>query len=204
MPACTLCGMATDKQIATNRENAKKSTGPRTDAGKAASSRNALFHGLTANEFFVLKEQEPLFEKYSSGLLADIRPEGALEMDVFIQLVHAGWTLHRCRLAEIESYNNSDIDGETLLTWENEADLERIENYTRRSERAYHRALKELRALQTERAFRRSIEPSNVDRVEESPLIAFRSFLPKPKPLSKPLPPLKGIENEPEPTDRAA
>lgn len=39
--------MATEKQIAANRANAKRSTGPRTVAGKLRSSRNALRHGLS-------------------------------------------------------------------------------------------------------------------------------------------------------------
>jgi len=39
--------MATDKQIAANRRNAQKSTGPKSLAGRARSSRNSLRHGLT-------------------------------------------------------------------------------------------------------------------------------------------------------------
>lgn len=39
--------MTTDRQRAANRENARKSTGPRTRAGKASSSSNARQHGLT-------------------------------------------------------------------------------------------------------------------------------------------------------------
>jgi hypothetical protein len=38
----------TEAQINANRENAQKSTGPRTAEGKAASSRNGLKHGLRA------------------------------------------------------------------------------------------------------------------------------------------------------------
>jgi hypothetical protein len=38
--------MATEKQIAANRANAKRSTGPRTAAGKMKSSRNAFRHAL--------------------------------------------------------------------------------------------------------------------------------------------------------------
>jgi hypothetical protein len=38
--------MPSDRQIAANRKNAKKSTGPRSDAGRAASRSNALRHGL--------------------------------------------------------------------------------------------------------------------------------------------------------------
>jgi hypothetical protein len=38
--------MATDRQIAANRRNASKSTGPRTSAGKRRASGNAYRHGL--------------------------------------------------------------------------------------------------------------------------------------------------------------
>jgi nitrate reductase beta subunit len=39
--------MATEKQIAANRANAKRSTGPKTAAGKLKSSGNAYRHGLS-------------------------------------------------------------------------------------------------------------------------------------------------------------
>ncbi len=40
--------MATEKQIAANRENAKRSTGPKTVAGRLKSSRNAYRHGFSS------------------------------------------------------------------------------------------------------------------------------------------------------------
>jgi hypothetical protein len=39
--------MASDRKIAANRTNAKKSTGPRSAQGKSRAKRNALKHGLT-------------------------------------------------------------------------------------------------------------------------------------------------------------
>ena len=39
--------MASDKQIAANRRNARKATGPRSAAGKKRASRNAYRHGLS-------------------------------------------------------------------------------------------------------------------------------------------------------------
>jgi hypothetical protein len=38
--------LPSDRQIAANRNNAKKSTGPRSEAGRQASRRNARRHGL--------------------------------------------------------------------------------------------------------------------------------------------------------------
>src|SRR5689334_21446643 len=43
--------MASERQRAANRANAKRSTGPKTPAGKLRSSRNALKHGLSALVF---------------------------------------------------------------------------------------------------------------------------------------------------------
>jgi hypothetical protein len=40
--------MSSEKQIAANRRNARKSRGPKTPAGKTVSSRNALRHGLAS------------------------------------------------------------------------------------------------------------------------------------------------------------
>jgi hypothetical protein len=40
--------MATEKQIAANRRNAAKSTGPRTEQGKARAKMNAFRHGFAA------------------------------------------------------------------------------------------------------------------------------------------------------------
>jgi hypothetical protein len=40
--------VATDQQIAGNRRNAKRSTGPRSRAGRERSSRNSFRHGLAA------------------------------------------------------------------------------------------------------------------------------------------------------------
>lgn len=41
--------MASDRQIAANRRNARRSTGPRSSAGKSRASRNSYRHGLSAN-----------------------------------------------------------------------------------------------------------------------------------------------------------
>jgi len=49
--------MASKRQIAANRKNATKSTGPRSEAGREASRSNARRHGLA-----IAIETEPAFE----------------------------------------------------------------------------------------------------------------------------------------------
>ena len=49
--------MTTDAQNEANRRNAKKSTGPRSQAGKAVASQNALKHGLTAKRVIIPGEE---------------------------------------------------------------------------------------------------------------------------------------------------
>ena len=46
--------MTTEKQIAANRANAIHSTGPTTEAGKSASSKNASKHNLTSKYLIIL------------------------------------------------------------------------------------------------------------------------------------------------------
>ncbi len=50
--------MASERQIAANRRNAKKSTGPRSQAGREASRRNARRHGLA-----IAIETDPAFRQ---------------------------------------------------------------------------------------------------------------------------------------------
>ena len=58
--------MATPAQITANIVNAQQSTRPRTEAGKATSSRNALKHGLTAQTVLLLGEDEEAYRQLRS------------------------------------------------------------------------------------------------------------------------------------------
>jgi hypothetical protein len=62
--------MASERQIIANRANALKSRGPRSAAGKARVSRNAIHHGLAANiwrEASAVSSIEDLMQLFRAG-----------------------------------------------------------------------------------------------------------------------------------------
>src|SRR5438046_5964856 len=60
--------MASEKQIAANRQNARKSTGPRTNSGKKRASLNAMRHGLASQSLHALQvEQVELLARQIAG-----------------------------------------------------------------------------------------------------------------------------------------
>jgi hypothetical protein len=71
--------MATDRQIAANRLNAKKSTGPRTQSGRARSSQNAFVHGLSTGIFEgeIDPDVQALIDKIAGPAPSDVRARAA-------------------------------------------------------------------------------------------------------------------------------
>ena len=63
--------MTSYRQIEANRRNALKSTGPKTDAGKQASRRNAIRHGLTAETVIGALEDAEDYKMFEAAVTAD-------------------------------------------------------------------------------------------------------------------------------------
>ncbi len=93
--------MATKAQIKANRENSKKSTGPRTEEGKARVSLNALKHGLLARDAVLPSEDPAEFDRQLRDLENDLRPENSLEFELVRQIADAQWRMRR--LVRIET-----------------------------------------------------------------------------------------------------
>ena len=138
--------MSTEAQIAANRANAELSTGPKTEEGKAASSRNHTSHGLSyANGLFFILACES-GEAYSI-LLADLhhehRPDTETERILVDRMAQHHWL--RCRAEGLESGCFRE-DG-TI----NEKGLALYLRYRTSHERAFHKCLNELLKLRAEK-----------------------------------------------------
>ena len=148
--------MSSELKIEANRANAQASTGPRTEPGKARSSQNARKHGLTAQQLAIKPEDREAFDEMLAGFLHEINPSGQIEQTLFDELVAAAWNLRRIRILE------SELD---LL----DPQCDRLARHKTRNERTFHRALKELKALQTNDTLHRML-PREI--LHKTPLLA--------------------------------
>ena len=91
--------MSTNAQTCANRQNAQRSTGPRTSEGKAAVSQNAVKHGLSARRDVISSESQADFDLYSEQLLAELTPVSPMESMLAERIVTLSWRLKRvCRI----------------------------------------------------------------------------------------------------------
>ncbi|MBF0422166.1 MAG: hypothetical protein HQL73_04160 [Magnetococcales bacterium] len=93
--------MATsEKQRKANQENALKSTGPRTVAGKTASSLNAQRHGLFSSHVVLEDESPETFQGLVDDLHRSLQPVGALELALAEKVALTLWRGRRLARAE--------------------------------------------------------------------------------------------------------
>ncbi|MFC1637217.1 hypothetical protein ACFL5Z_20555, partial [Planctomycetota bacterium] len=103
--------MTTQSQIAANRRNAKKSTGPRTAEGRAAVAKNATKHGLFACQNVVISENQADFDAFRDDMLAELAPVGTMESILAERIVSLTWRLKRA-----ERMQNEMVDAK--IRWE--------------------------------------------------------------------------------------
>ena len=92
--------MATPKQEAANRRNARKSTGPKSAEGKNAVRLNALSHGLRSEAHILPGESRDDFEQLEEQFFAEFQPQGPLETFLLGQMITCAWRLRRAARVE--------------------------------------------------------------------------------------------------------
>jgi hypothetical protein len=92
--------MPTEKQIAANRRNALKSTGPRTAEGKARSSRNAAKTAFSYDELQELARPSSPLALLAADFRAHYRPDNPIEIRLIDYLIASTWRIRQSRKLE--------------------------------------------------------------------------------------------------------
>ncbi len=150
--------MATDRQIAANRRNGALSRGPKTAAGKARSSRNALKHGLaipiSRDRATARKIRRAAQQMAPSAVGDSIRnAQIAAEANFELARVRAAFEAVVARMS-ISSHTSNAGPWDTCSTGSGKsaapirtlAELDKLDRYERRAFSRRRRALRDLRA----------------------------------------------------------
>lgn len=87
-------------QIEANRRNARRSTGPITEAGKRLSRQNAVHHGLSAETLIDVLEDAEDYAAFEMAITADYDAQSAVERELVLRLASLLWRLRRATAIE--------------------------------------------------------------------------------------------------------
>ena len=99
--------MARDKAVTSVENAVLHSTGPTSAEGKAASSQNAMKHGLLSTKVVLPDEDPAAFAAWREGLLEELGPASAEEEFWAEQFIGLAWKLKRADRMEAELFESS-------------------------------------------------------------------------------------------------
>ena len=140
--------VASEAQIAANRENATHSTGPTSDAGKAIVSQNRNVHGLNYNpkNFRVLVcEDQSAYDGLLNQLTTDHNPADTTETLLVTGMAQHRWLFDRANRLQESCFNQetAEITDQKLFAL--------YMRYATTHERAFHKCLADLLKLRATR-----------------------------------------------------
>jgi len=170
------------------RANGAKSDGPVTIEGKAKSALNAITHGLTASTLVLTTESKEKYEALLAAYRERCNPDGPIENDLVEEIVAAKWqqrrvatmitvlidvTMDRMEKEIRAEFENIDNAVRTALAFDKQAGqsatLALLNRYATRHARDYHRALKQLREIQSERRAQNDPPAAPHERLQNEP-----------------------------------
>ncbi len=153
--------MTGPRQVAANRANARKSTGPKTDAGKAVAARNATRHAILQRTVVATRHEDAdALDALRESFAEELAPQGPLEAALVARIVDALWRLRRVQAAEVGMHdgaamfadlavNGADYAGEAFVMHRDTFAV--LSRYEGALERSLYGALHELQRLQAAR-----------------------------------------------------
>jgi hypothetical protein len=184
---------ASVSRLAANRANAQKSTGPRTEEGKANSRKNALRHGLTAKSVVLTVEDTAEYEAFRARILESFAPTPGVEQRIAEELADALWRLKRAQRIEAAAFDHyldtikreiypedaeardaleSEIGLGVVIGEEYAEPFRKLFRYVGANERYYLRLQAQLLKLQAERRRNGFVSSSAVRPVQVGQVVA--------------------------------
>ena len=167
------------------------STGPKTEAGKARSSMNALRHGLYAGTTILPDEDPRDYDRVRGHFQLLYNPENEVQQDLVNQLCELEWKKIRVALLEASllAQHADDPAGDFL---------EQYDRIDRIQARLFRNRLRLVKAIQDAKAACREEAAQKQSERSEPPSPDPRPLAPDPGERSEPDP---GERSEPEPDD---
>ncbi len=172
--------MASARQVAANRRNARLPRGPLSAEASAAISQNAAKHGLTAKHVVMQHEEEADYQELRASIVMEYRPHTPQEHRFADQIAQNYWRLLRCRRVETAMFENrlatlknrlhldpnqpiDNDEGISICMSNAPRDFDTNRRYETTIERAWYRAIRELKASQKERRKNEEAQPQAED-----------------------------------------
>jgi hypothetical protein len=157
------------RKLEANRRNAKKSTGPKTSAGKVISSWNSTRHGLLAKHIPpIWRKNRKHFNLLLSSLQRDLKPVGTLEEVLVEKVAQEYWRLGVA--AEYEAL--AFTEGHPFVHSLTELSFDTILRYQTMANRQLFQAMNQLERLQRLRKGDDVPAPLNVEVLHDAPTIS--------------------------------
>jgi len=136
-----------DRKLAANRENAKRSTGPKTTEGKATSARNSYKHGIFSATLIRQGESEKhdraVFEEIADAIASYYKPVGFIE-ELLVEKI----TTETMRFRRLLSFEQQELGRKNAFWFQG---VDRILRYQATINRQLFQAMEQLEHLQAER-----------------------------------------------------
>ena len=98
--------MVTSAQLAANKANAQRSTGPRTPEGKAICARNNFRNGFSGAFTVLPWEDQNEFDMLLGGLRDEHKPSGLTETILVDKMAQAIWLSKRAVILQHVTFNH--------------------------------------------------------------------------------------------------
>ena len=150
-----------------NRQNAQKSTGPRTPEGKFNASLSAFRDPVTRQVLMLANDDAHHFRQFTAKFVAELAPVGEQELQLARRIADCNWRMNAFRAMETHILTLAFHAGDGQILAENEQihsalavadglrnktfDISTISVHEQRICRQHAQAMKQLEDLQTQR-----------------------------------------------------